>query len=255
MERSCRRRRRSRARGGGGVVPVGDPLGGLPGLAAVRPGRRAAADRAGRRRRRPVRGTPGTVWPGAAPNGVCLRSSSGPSWCRGCGDGGVLNLDTSVAFLTPVLVYTARSRGEGEAPLLYGCLLLSNAGSLFLPGSNLDQPDRDRSPPPDSVASSWPTPGRRRSPPRSMAATVVAAAERRALSAGVEDPTPADRPVLGLSGSPRRLGGGGARRRTAQPSPPGCGDWCYGDGYPLRHRGGAAKAGGGCSKDLRIIHR
>ena len=48
-----------------------------------------------------------------------------------------LNLDTSVAFLTPVLVYTARSRGEGEAPLLYGCLLLSNAGSLFLPGSNL----------------------------------------------------------------------------------------------------------------------
>jgi arsenical pump membrane protein len=49
----------------------------------------------------------------------------------------LLNLDTSVAFLTPVLIYTARSRGEGEAPLLYGCLLLSNAGSLFLPGSNL----------------------------------------------------------------------------------------------------------------------
>lgn len=49
----------------------------------------------------------------------------------------VLNLDTSVAFLTPVLVSTARSRGSGEAPLLYGCLLLSNAGSLFLPGSNL----------------------------------------------------------------------------------------------------------------------
>jgi Na+/H+ antiporter NhaD/arsenite permease-like protein len=49
----------------------------------------------------------------------------------------VLNLDTSVAFLTPVLVYTARSRGEDEAALLYGCLLLSNAGSLFLPGSNL----------------------------------------------------------------------------------------------------------------------
>ncbi len=49
----------------------------------------------------------------------------------------ILNLDTSVAFLTPVLVYAARSRGEGEAPLLYGCLLLSNAGSLFLPGSNL----------------------------------------------------------------------------------------------------------------------
>lgn len=49
----------------------------------------------------------------------------------------LLNLDTSVAFLTPVLVYTAKSRHEDEAPLLYGCLLLSNAGSLFLPGSNL----------------------------------------------------------------------------------------------------------------------
>ncbi len=49
----------------------------------------------------------------------------------------VLNLDTSVAFLTPILVYTARNRGEGEAALLYGCLLLSNAGSLLLPGSNL----------------------------------------------------------------------------------------------------------------------
>ncbi|MGD0380710.1 MAG: SLC13 family permease [Acidimicrobiales bacterium] len=49
----------------------------------------------------------------------------------------VLNLDTSVAFLTPVLVYAARRRGEGEAPLLYGCLLLSNAASLLLPGSNL----------------------------------------------------------------------------------------------------------------------
>jgi arsenical pump membrane protein len=49
----------------------------------------------------------------------------------------ILNLDTSVAFLTPVLVYTARYRGGGEAPLLYGCLLLSNAASLLLPGSNL----------------------------------------------------------------------------------------------------------------------
>ena len=49
----------------------------------------------------------------------------------------LLNLDTAVTFLTPVLVYAARSRGEGEAPLLYGCLLLANASSLLLPGSNL----------------------------------------------------------------------------------------------------------------------
>ena len=49
----------------------------------------------------------------------------------------LLNLDTSVTFLTPVLVSRARGRGEGEAALLYACLLLSNAGSLMLPGSNL----------------------------------------------------------------------------------------------------------------------
>jgi arsenical pump membrane protein len=61
-----------------------------------------------------------------------------------------LNLDTSVAFLTPVFAYTARSRvspsgtGDGETrladagpALLYGGLLLSNAASLLLPGSNL----------------------------------------------------------------------------------------------------------------------
>ena len=46
----------------------------------------------------------------------------------------LLNLDTAVTFLTPVLVYTARSRGEGRAPLVYACLLLANAGSLSCPG-------------------------------------------------------------------------------------------------------------------------
>ncbi len=49
----------------------------------------------------------------------------------------VLNLDTSVAFLAPVLVHTARRRGQSEALLLTACILLSNAGSLLLPGSNL----------------------------------------------------------------------------------------------------------------------
>lgn len=57
-----------------------------------------------------------------------------------------LNLDTAVAFVTPVLVYTARARDvsgarlashRAEPALLYGCLLLANAGSLLLPGSNL----------------------------------------------------------------------------------------------------------------------
>jgi len=49
----------------------------------------------------------------------------------------VLNLDTSVALLTPVLVHTARSRRADAAALLYASLLLANAGSLLLPGSNL----------------------------------------------------------------------------------------------------------------------
>lgn len=49
----------------------------------------------------------------------------------------VLNLDTSVAFLSPVLVHTADRRKESAALLLSLCLLLSNGGSLLLPGSNL----------------------------------------------------------------------------------------------------------------------
>ena len=69
-----------------------------------------------------------------APNGIVLYSGAVVLIVSVTS---VLNLDTSVAFLTPVLVYTARRRGEGEAALLYGCLLLSNAGSLMLPGSNL----------------------------------------------------------------------------------------------------------------------
>jgi arsenical pump membrane protein len=49
----------------------------------------------------------------------------------------VLNLDTSVAFLTPILVLAARHRGAAEEPFLYGAVFMSNAASLLLPGSNL----------------------------------------------------------------------------------------------------------------------
>lgn len=48
-----------------------------------------------------------------------------------------LNLDTSVAFLTPVLVQVARHRQAGEQRFLYGSVFMSNAASLLLPGSNL----------------------------------------------------------------------------------------------------------------------
>jgi arsenical pump membrane protein len=49
----------------------------------------------------------------------------------------LLNLDTSVVFLTPVLVHAARERGLDERPFLYGSVFMANAGSLLLPGSNL----------------------------------------------------------------------------------------------------------------------
>jgi arsenical pump membrane protein len=49
----------------------------------------------------------------------------------------ILNLDTSVFFLTPVLLHLARARGSNELPYLYGVVFMSNASSLFLPGSNL----------------------------------------------------------------------------------------------------------------------
>jgi arsenical pump membrane protein len=49
----------------------------------------------------------------------------------------VLNLDTSVVFLTPIALHAARSRGVDERAFLYGTVLMSNSASLLLPGSNL----------------------------------------------------------------------------------------------------------------------
>jgi arsenical pump membrane protein len=109
----------------------------------------------------------------------------------------LLNLDTSVTFLTPVLVYAARSRGEGEAPLLYGCLLLSNAGSLLLPGSNLTNL---------IVLGHLHLSGRAflahmalpALAAAGVTALVVGAVHHRALRATIAPTTEAERPVLGL---------------------------------------------------------
>jgi len=49
----------------------------------------------------------------------------------------VLNLDTAVVFLTPVLVHAARGRGIEDDAFLYGTVYMANASSLYLPGSNL----------------------------------------------------------------------------------------------------------------------
>jgi arsenical pump membrane protein len=49
----------------------------------------------------------------------------------------VLNLDTAVVFLTPVLLHAARHRSLDERPFLYGSVFMANAASLLLPASNL----------------------------------------------------------------------------------------------------------------------
>ena len=108
-----------------------------------------------------------------------------------------LNLDTSVAFLTPVLVHTARSRGEGEPAFLYGCLLLSNAASLLLPGSNLTNLivlGHLHLTGGEFAARMW-LPW--------LAAVVVTAAvvaigERRSLGRSATEPGPVSRPALGI---------------------------------------------------------
>jgi arsenical pump membrane protein len=48
-----------------------------------------------------------------------------------------LNLDTSVVFLTPILLNAARQRGVDERAFLYGSIFMANAASLLLLGSNL----------------------------------------------------------------------------------------------------------------------
>jgi Na+/H+ antiporter NhaD/arsenite permease-like protein len=49
----------------------------------------------------------------------------------------LLNLDTAVVFMTPVLLHAARSRGLADGPFLYGAVFMANAAPLLLPGSNL----------------------------------------------------------------------------------------------------------------------
>jgi arsenical pump membrane protein len=49
----------------------------------------------------------------------------------------VLNLDTAVVFLTPVFVHAGRRTGTPDGPLVVACILVANAASLLLPGSNL----------------------------------------------------------------------------------------------------------------------
>jgi arsenical pump membrane protein len=49
----------------------------------------------------------------------------------------LLNLDTAVVFVTPIILHAARQRDCDERPFLYGALFMANGASLLLPGSNL----------------------------------------------------------------------------------------------------------------------
>jgi len=49
----------------------------------------------------------------------------------------VLNLDTSIVFLTPIILHVARQRNLDDRAFLYGTIFMTNAASLLLPGSNL----------------------------------------------------------------------------------------------------------------------
>ena len=73
----------------------------------------------------------------------------------------VLNLDTAVVFLTPVVLHAARRRNLDEAAVAYGAVLTCNAASLLLPRLEPDEPHRasprntsaePHSPPPSAPA-------------------------------------------------------------------------------------------------------
>lgn len=49
----------------------------------------------------------------------------------------VLNLDTSVVFMTPVALHASRARGSDDVAFAFGAIFMSNAASLLLVGSNL----------------------------------------------------------------------------------------------------------------------
>lgn len=49
----------------------------------------------------------------------------------------LLNLDTSIVFLTPIILSVARERNLDDRAFCYGTIFVTNASSLLLPGSNL----------------------------------------------------------------------------------------------------------------------
>jgi arsenical pump membrane protein len=113
----------------------------------------------------------------------------------------VLNLDTAVVFMTPVLLQAARRRGVPEAPFLYGAVFVANSASLLLPGSNLTNMivlAHDPAPGATFAARLWPAWA------TAVAVTIVVVVwtHRRELAREVEPDTgrPAFRPRAGAAG-------------------------------------------------------
>src|SRR5437868_6394724 len=120
----------------------------------------------------------------------------------------VLNLDTAVVFLTPVLVYAARRRRLDERPFLYGSVFMANAASLLLPGSNLTNLLVLRSEPQGALAFAA-----RMLPPWIAACAITAFLPRTCISA--RGPRARERRTAAASNRNRRCRdarGGGARR-------------------------------------------
>ena len=114
--------------------PAPGPRRGRPGLAALRPRRRPAARRSRRRRRPPLRRRRPRPGPARPQRGAALRRDRAARPHRD--DAAEPRHVGHLPHARPRL-RRPQPRRAGEAPLLYACLLLSNAGSLLLPGSNL----------------------------------------------------------------------------------------------------------------------
>jgi Na+/H+ antiporter NhaD/arsenite permease-like protein len=123
----------------------------------------------------------------------------------------VLNLDTSVVFLTPVLVHAARRRRLDERPFLYGSVFMANAASLLLPGSNLTNLLVLRGDPQSSVAFAA------RMLPAWIAACAITAAFPPAPGSGTDRPSCSTR-----AGCGRRLGLAQSHRCSSTTSPQRC---------------------------------
>jgi hypothetical protein len=213
--------------GSGDPRPARGTIRRRPGVAGVRAGGRVAAGRPG------GRPATGSSPPAGAPVGRARLPARWPSspappppwpWSPPC------SISTpSVVFVTPVVIHAARSRGQAEVPLVIGCLLLSNTGSLLLPGSNLTNLIVLGQLP----SGRWAVPRARMAVPWAASVLVTAGVDGPRSSGGRCGP-----------GSEAATGGDGAKRRRRSDPHRWPSGWEHGGGgRGRRARGGAPVAG------------